>query len=446
MKPIRTALLCAFASCAMAQYGGYLGPGVLSRGAGDIGQASGNPVDLRFYATISGVYDNGIHPFALTPEGNLVNIGGLYGVQLDLGAYGVHQWRQSELGLNYSGDFYHYENAPTYDGSSHNLTLGYTYQKSHRLAFDFRVVAGTSALGYGVPGFYGSTNTQLPSNVVDQPTALLFDNRIYYTQVSADVDFILSPRTILVVGGEGYLTRYSAAGLASLNGWSGRASLQRTLSRTKTLGFTFQRLHFEFPPAFGSSDENMGEVFLTAVLGPRWTFSISGGAFESHVQGVRQVALSPVVAALLGETFGEQTFNIQNIFPSGSASLTGKFKTSLLGIQYGQTVVPGNGVYLTSRQQSATLNYSYTALRKWNLGASGGYFRLQGIGQNISPYTIFSGGAGFTYSLTRMFHIIGRYDYRHQQIAVTNAGFNVTGSRATLGLSFSPGNLPLTLW
>jgi len=45
-----------------------------------------------------------------------------------------------------------------------------------------------------------------------------------------------------------------------------------------------------------------------------------------------------------------------------------------------------------------------------------------------------------------MFHIIGRYDYRHQQIAVTNAGFNVTGSRATLGLSFSPGNLPLTLW
>ncbi len=75
--------------------------------------------------------------------------------------------------------------------------------------------------------------------------------------------------------------RYSASGLASLNGWSAQASLQHTLSRTKTLGFTFQRLHFDYPPAFGGSDENMGEAFLTAVLGPRWTFSISAGAFKA---------------------------------------------------------------------------------------------------------------------------------------------------------------------
>ncbi len=418
----------------------------MSNGAGTIGQRSGQQVDLRFYADISGVYDNGIQPYALNSQGGLLTLNGLYGVQLDLGAYGVHQWRQAQMGLNYTGDFYHYVNASSYDGSNHNLTLGYTYQKSRRIALDFRVLAGTSTLGYGSPGFYGSTSTQIPSNIVNQPTAILFDSRIYYVQATAGVNFILSPRVVLTIGGDGFLVRRTAAGLAGTNGWTARASLQRTMSRTKTIGVTFDHMHFEFPPAYGQSDENLGEGFFTAVLSPRWTVSIRGGVFQSQIQGVQQVALNPVIAALLGESFGFQTFATQNIFPSGAVSLTGKYKTYVIGFSYGRTVVPGNGVYLTSRQESATASYSYTASKKWNLGGSGGYYKLEGIGQDLQPYSTFGGGAGFTYSLTRSLHINGRYDYRHQEISMLTNGFKANGSRVTLGLAFSPGDIPLSLW
>lgn len=428
----------------MAQFGGYLGPGILSRGAGDIGQRSGQQVDLRFFVDVSGVYDNGIQPFALDAQGNLLKVSGLYGVQVNLGAYGVHQWRQAQLGLNYSGNFSHYDNASSYDGSNQSLALGYTYQKSRRISLDFRTLAGTTSLGYGSPGFYGSSSSQIPTNIVNQPTALLFDNRTDYVQATGDVNFILSARTVLTAGGDGFLVRRAGSGLAGTNGWATRGSLQHRLSRTKTVGVTFQHYHFDFPPAFGQSDENMGEAFFSAMLDPRWTFQLSAGIFASDVDGIRQVALNPVVAALLGQSFGSQTFNAQNIFPSGNAGLTGNFKTYVVRASYARTVVPGNGLYLTSRQESATGAYSYTAIKKWNIGASAGYYKLVGLGQNIQPYSGISGGAGLTYALTRALHLTGRYDLRHQEITVV--GYKSTGSRVTLGLAFSPGDIPLSLW
>ncbi len=428
----------------MAQFGGYLGPGILSRGSGDIGQRGGQQVDLRFFIDVTGVYDSNVQPFALNSQGGLLKVNGLYGEQVDVGAYGVHQWRQGQLGLNYYGDFFNYQNAPSYDGSNQSLTLGYTYQKSRRLSFDFRVLAGTTKLGYGAPGFYGTSSSEIPTNLVEQPTALLFDNRTNYAQATADVNFILTARTVFTIGGDGFIVRRNAIGLAGTNGWTGRANLQHSLSRTKSIGVTFQRLHFDFPPSYGASDSDLGEGFFSAQLGPRWTVLIRGGVFYAQIQGVQSVALSPVIAALLGVSSGQQTFTSNNIFPSGGGTLTGTFKHYQVGLSAAETVIPGNGLYLTSRQENATGSISYTALRKWNFGASGGYYKLEGIGQGLAPYAGITAGAGFTYSILNTLHLIGRYDLRHQEI--TTVGYKSTGSRVTLGLAFSPGHVPLSLW
>jgi len=441
LKKLLAALVCSVAPGAFAQVGGYMGPGVLTRGASDIGTRSGQQMDLRFYADLTGIYDTGLQPYSVDSKGNLVTINGLYGMELDLGAYGQHQWRQALLGLDYRGNFYHYENAPTFDGTTHNLTLGYTYQKSRRLAFDFRELAGTSSLAYG---FTGPLNESLPTNFVGQPTSILFDNRIYYIQSTMDVNFILSPRTVLTAGGDGYLVRRQAAGLAGLNGYTLRGAIRHRLTRTRTIGATYEHIHFDFPPAYGQSDVNMLEGMFATALSKRWTFNLAAGVFQSEVQGVEQISLDPVVAALLGQSSGFQAFYKANYFPSGSADLTGTFRRYTVSLSYAQTVTPGNGVYLTSRQQSGTASYSYTALKRWNLGANFGYYTLLGIGQGLQPYSTYSGGAGFTYSLTRAIQLVGHYDARHQDI--TAAGFRQTGYRASFGIAFSPGDVPLSLW
>src|SRR6185295_7929704 len=73
-------LACAFAATVAAQTGGgggYLGPGVLSRGAGDIGRRAGQEVDLRFFASAYAIYDTGIQPFSLDSSGKLLETNGL---------------------------------------------------------------------------------------------------------------------------------------------------------------------------------------------------------------------------------------------------------------------------------------------------------------------------------------------------------------------------------
>src|ERR1700744_6070482 len=108
------ALYCAaglmMTGSAWGQLTDYLGPGVLSRGAGDIGTRSGSPVDLRFFFDVTGIYDTGVQPFAVDAKGNLITINGVYGEQADAGLYGVHRWAHAQLGLDYHGDYYHYQN------------------------------------------------------------------------------------------------------------------------------------------------------------------------------------------------------------------------------------------------------------------------------------------------------------------------------------------------
>ncbi len=411
----------------------------MSNGAGSIGNRSGQQVNLRFYADLSGVYDTGLQPYATDSKGNLINVGGLYGVQLDMGAYGTHDWRQSRLGLDYTGNFYHYANGSQYDGSTQNLLLGYTYQKSRHLTFDFRQLVGLSSLGFGAP-----TPVEASSNFVGQQTVSLFDNRYYYLQSSMDMNYIASARTVYSAGGDFYKVGRQGPGLADMSGYTLRGTITHRISRTKTIGVTYQHLHMGFAPAFGQSDINLGEGIFSAQLGREWTFALRAGAYQADISGIQQVTLNPVLAALLGQSTGTAAFYRQDVYPSGSAALKARLKNSSFGVEIDDEISPGNGVYLTSRMESAILNYSYTGIHKWSFGVYGGYFRLNAIGQNLQNYSTWDGGASATYSMTKSLHIVARFDARDQQINIV--GYKNQGYRSTLGIAWSPGDVPLSLW
>ncbi len=434
-------LFCT-APCALAQPGSYLGPGILSRGAGNLGYRGGEQVDLRFYADATASYDTGLQPFSLDQNGKLATINGLYGIQADLGAYGTHRWRQAMLGLDYIGSFTHYPGTSTYDTTNQSLKLGYTYQKSRRIAFDFREVAGVAKTGYGSAGFYGSS---ADGQFVNSPTALLFDNRYEYFQSTMDVTFIQSAKTMYTMGGDGFFVRRQAKALAGTNGYNLRGSVMHRLDRQRTIGASYEHIHFDFPPAFGESEINVAELFFSTGIGRRWTFSVSAGAFYSEVQGVEQVALDPVIAALLGTSTGQRAFYRRSISPSGRIALRGQAgRSGTVTLSYGQEVTPGNGLYLTSQQKAGTGSYTYSGIRNWSFGIAGGYQELNGIGQGLKPYHSVTGGLNASYRLTGAVHLIARFDARDQQIDAL--GFRHTGYRTSFGIAFSPGDIPLSLW
>lgn len=443
MKKPLIVLGCWLASTAVAQTGGgYLGPGVLSSGATGVGNRSGEQVDLRFYGGVNGFYDSSIQPVAVDSKGNLITINGLEGVEANFGVYGSHAWRTALLGVDYHGIFRDYTGNSAYDGVDQTLLLGYTLQESRRVVFNGQVLAGILSNGLSSVGILAPEPSV--TNVVATPTTLLFDSRSYYLQGGLDVKLIESPRTTITFGGQGFDVWRQSALLVGVEGYNARGTVEHKLNKTTSIGFTYQRQHFNFPRAFGQADIDTGELFLGTNLGQRWLLVARGGMFHAEVKGLQTVALNPVIAALLGQSAAIQAFYREDIYPSGQITLTRKFKTASLDFYYAQQVSPGNGVYLTSKSDSGGASYSYSGIRKVNLSVAGGYNSLSSLGQGIQPYRGGNAGAGMTYSLPYSLHMVARYDYRYQEIE--SLIYKHTGYRVSLGITYSPGKVPLSLW
>jgi hypothetical protein len=419
-----------------AQISDYLGPGILSRGAGDIGTRAGQDVDLRFYVSANGIYDTGLQPFSVTGNGQLATVGGLYGTELGVGVYGVHKFRHGRLGLDYKGAYRHYSQQSFYDGTDHTLALGYTYQKSRRLIFDTRQTAGTVSQGASFVGILPAV-----TDSVVTPNSLLFDNRMNYLQSTLDVHYLLSAHTTLTFGGDGFGIWRKATGLIGVQGYMLHGSIQHRVTQRTTLGVNYQHSHYDFPKAFGESDINSFTGTFATQLGRSWIVNLSGGAYMAEVEGLQQVAVDPEIAALLGVFTTQETFYQKSVFPQWGASLERKFRSANLAFQYQSGASAGNGVYLTSRQDSGSARFSYTGIRKWSFSVTAGYARMEGIGQNLQPYSQVIGGSSITYALTHAIQLLARYDARHQEII--DAAVLQDSYRATIGISFSPADIPL---
>ena len=437
------ALLLLAARGLMAQdnaLSSYQGPGISSPGVGNIGTASGEQVDLRYYLGVSGIVDSTIAPFTTDSKGNLIHIPYLYGVEAHAGVYGVHSWKHSQLALNYAGSYTKFLNYDAYNSLNHSFTLGYTNQISRRLTLDLRESAGS--LTYGTGQVANATSTDLNSSFT--PAARLFDTRTYYLQSSVSATWFESARTSFTVGGGAFLQNLKSTGLSNGWGYNIDGSMRRRLTKSATLGLTYDYSHFEFPGFFSKSNSHTFHGLYATSLGQFWTLSIEAGATVTKGQSLVSIPLDPVLAAIFGQSSITGLASYQSIYPSGTVALKRQFRRASLGFNYFRGVNSGNGAYNTGRLDNTFASVSYTGVRKLNLGADGGYYALKALGQSLGSYAQYSAGAGISYSLGRDIHLSLRYDFRDQQIDVSN--YKHSGSRATVGLNFSPGSLPLSLW
>ena len=214
------------------------------------------------------------------------------------------------------------------------------------------------------------------------------------------------------------------------------------LTKSTSIGATFVHSHDEYPTFHSRSDSNAYHgVYSHSTFARFWTLSVEAGA--TVTDGVTTFSvlfldsnLTPVLVPV--------NSSFHTVYPSGSAKLVRKFRRSDLTFSYVRGLNSGNGAYSTTRQEDARVAFSYTATRKINLGLDGGHYSLSALGQTLGKYAVYSGAAGFTYGLGHALHLSARYDLRDQQIDLP--GYRRTSTRATLGLVYSPGTLPLALW
>lgn len=417
----------------------YGGPAILSRGGTSTLRVPTESIRIRPFVAVNGIYDTGITPVTVTPQGAIPNDASA-GVEISAGLYGYHRWKSATLGLDYRGAYRDYAHNTYYNGTDQSLSLIYTKQALRRLSFTLRESAGLFSANFYSAGPYNLIDPTFSNT----PTNDLFDGRTLYVSTMGDVTYQPSARLSFNFGGDGFVVRRRSSSLYGLTGYRARGDIAYRTSRFATTGVAYDFTHFEFTKGFGGSDIHTLALTQAYRFGRYWELSMRAGGSRVESLGLISVAIDPVIAAIIGRSQGIQTIYRINWVPAANMLLTRKFHYATLTFNYDRGVSPGNGVYLTTRQEIANGGFSYTGLRRLNIGLSGGHVLYGSLTQTVGDYSSFTGGGGFTYKVSGAFHLIARYDYRRYDIA--SAVFRRISYRATLGFGFSPKDVPLSLW
>lgn len=415
----------------------YAGPSILSRGG--TGMTPAGAIDFRAYFNLSATYQTGINVGAIGPDARLASRDAAGG-EGAVGLYGYHHWKTTVLGINYRGDYRHYNIPSPYRGSNQFLMLGLTHRPTRKVAITVREGAGTfkQNQGYlGTFGFYDPTFAQIPHNE-------LLDTRTDYFSTMLDLAYQCRPRLSFNFGGTGFLVRRRVSSFYGVTGTSARADAAYRLTRRSTLGADYFFTHFGFNKAFGSADMHSAGANYSIRLSRTWEVGARVGMLRLEMLSAGTVQVDPLIAAIIGRSTGfrasytvrsDPTFwiNVARVFPHSSAAIS---------VQTGAS--PGNGVYLTSRQRTATASYSYTGMRHWSLQAHTYYSDMRSVGQDLGRYETVTGGWSAARRIKRhnMFLTVRCDIHRY----LSGSAFRRYSHFASVGVAFSPGDKPLRLW
>ncbi len=421
--------------------GGFGGPSILGRGGSGGGRKS-DGLRIRPYVGVQAIYDSGLTSIRPGADGQVFS-GGAAGIEVSGGAYGTKQWKRNQLQLSYAGDYRHYRNFDFFNGSDQSLSLNYGTILTKRTSFQGSVSAGTTNRAFGglVPtadGVGGLADIGLPTNS-------LFDVRTNYASVNAGVTYNLSNRTSVSLTGGGYSVRRRNRALVGVDGIQARGDIAHRIDKKTTMGIDYTFMTFQFSRAFGDSYVHGLGVFVARQIGRRWLLSARVGALRIETLATRQVRIDPAIAAIIGVSTGQEVFYNKPILGSGTVSLTRNSRSGSLGFQFNRGVNPGNGLILTSQIDNGTASYTRRLSRKVNLNGIYSYSRLRSIGVIAGNFKNHNAGVGVGWQVGRYTQITARYDRRN---SVTDAltRFNLNGNRVSFGVTFTPADIPVSLW
>jgi hypothetical protein len=421
----------------------YAGPAILSRGEAPTAMR-GAPITFRPFLEITGLYDTGLTGVSVrNNQGDLAQDSSI-GVEASAGVSGTHAWRRTTLGLDYRGSVRHYTKKTYYDGTDHAFSLGLTHQVSKRVMFSLRESAGMFSRDFGLAGGLRST---VPFDPVSSylPSTDFFDNRTLYMSSQADFTYQKSARLSFNGGGDIFAARRRSKALYGVTGASARGDVQYRMGRYTTIGTTYSFSHFDFSKGFGGSDiHNLAGTYAHR-LTKRLEFSAYGGVYRSETKFVRTVQIDPVIAAIIGLSSGIRVLHRIDTAPAGGARLSHSFRRAVASVGFSRGTSPGNGLFLTSQTTGVDAQLSYNGFKRWSAGLSAGYRTSKVISNVEGNYSGYSGGATLARRLAPAVHFRAAFNVQ-QHDSGSFARYNRLIYRGTIGLSFSPGDLPVRIW
>ena len=439
MKYLRAALALLIAAPPLcAQYGG---PAVLTRGQAPAAMAA-SQIDFRPFLSLTGGYEQGINGVGVDPNGQVFNVSS-YTVEGTGGVSGVHSWRRTTVGLDYSISLRHYPGHSFYDGFDQRMLLSVTHQFTRHAMFSLSTNAGISTQNYYSQPLQQTVAFDPSTTYV--PTTDFFDNRTSYISTQADLTVQKSTRVSYSMGGTAFATRRRSEALYGVKGSGARGDIQYRLTRRSTIGVGYNYAHYSFAHIFSSTDLHtfLGSYAIRLSRGAEFSAMLGGSRYEAKF--IQSVPVDPAIAALIGISSLNQISYTKSWMASGTGRLSYTMKRGIVFISGGRAVTPGNGLFLTSTTTSVNAGYTYTAMKRWSASANAGYNRSTSIANITGDYASYNASVNVSRQIARFTHGVLTFSARKYESPDFHS-YNTWSYGVRLGLGFAPGDVPLRLW
>lgn len=448
----RLKLVCGFAvfGLVLPAWGQYAGPAILSRGEAPAAMSAPS-VDFAFSLALTGIYTNGLAGVSSpNAQGQLADVSS-EGGGITLGLSGAHSWRHTHIGLSYSGSYMYYTRAGYYDGISQGLSIGLTHQFSKHIVFSLRESAGwftqfapsTVALNSSVP--FDPSQTYIPSTD-------FYDNRTIYSTTTANLTIQKSARLSFNLGGGLFTDLRRSSALYGATGETANGDVQYRWSRRVTVGGSYGFAHFSYTNSFGGAFVHSTSLSVS-IRASRWTeLSFFGGASRVESNFQQTVPIDPALLAILCPPsaiplscpVNSQTFTSHTVFwgPDLGIRLSRAFHRGVAYASAGESITPGNGLFLTSRAVTAMAGYGYTGLRLWSMNASVAYVSALSLGNVKGNYGDVVGSFSMSRRILGSISFVTSFSATQYQSNSFNL-YNRLIYSASVGFGYSSRNIPV---
>jgi len=414
----------------------YKGPAVLSRGRSSSFRAPFQSIKLRPFANLSSTYATNLQTAADSAQGlNYTE----QGLTASGGVYGIQRWRRKELSIGYTGGYTRYRTNKAFNGPEQFLTAQFGWQLSPRFMVQFQETGGTTtrATMYAYQsGLYSSSLR----NFIPRDEA--FDNRVYFANSSAMLVFRKSARLSYSIGGDHFI-QHRVTQLPSVAGFRTRADVNYRLSRDISIGGDYEYTDYRFTRGAGNSQFHAVGFDYSQRFGRNWELVSLAGFYQIQNVSIIDVPVDPEVALIVGRTSVAEVRNMQVYSPRVQVSLTRMYRKGIIGGQFISDVNPGNGQLLTARGISAQAVARYAPSTKVGYHTVMGWERKTGVQRNqINAIEGYFGSGAISYNFAPNLHFTTSFMLNNRSFDAIKRNY----LQVAAGVSYSPGEMPLTMW
>jgi hypothetical protein len=390
---------------------------------------------LNFYAFVNGILDTS----TALPGATTTTSGNDTGAALE-GGGGIsanHDFATGTFALSYRGDYRSYADPEYPSGTDQSLTFIFRKLLTRHLTFSIQENAG----------IYPQGTTLLQSTATTETGALQttpFSLSTKFTGTSTSISYQQSKRLSYEFTGTFYLTRYNSAVNYGNDDISGSGSVLYRLTRSTTVSGTYQESRFLYQQNAGNANSQMVYATLSHNLIRHWTVGASGGATYTSDSGTVLLPVTLEIGQTLVPVYVQGHYMQKSILPYLQGSVTHNWHHTVLSLNGGEGVTPGNGVFLASRNIGVNGLFSYTWPRS-NISAGGYYSRLTSVA-NASSLKVTTTDVQVSYAYNLIRHLGSNIRYDHINYGVIGGFDGHSDNRLTFGFYFTSKDIPLALF